>query len=98
VRAAAWWALSVVLLLVAVALGGLAFTRFSGEPGPAPGAPGFGEYEAARIREAWWSVGLGVAAAFTLLGAFACFNRASPPAVDSAVAGGSEGSSGQSRR
>jgi amino acid transporter len=98
VRAAGWWALSAVLVVVALLLAWAAFTRFSGEPGPAPGTPGFDEYESARIQEAWWSVGLGAAAAFTLLGAFACFNRASPADAKSVGGPAAEPRGGEAKR
>jgi hypothetical protein len=65
--------------MAAIALGVLAFTRFDADAAPPPGSPGFEEYEKERIRDARLSVALGVAAAFSLLGAFACHDRAGRP-------------------
>lgn len=76
-RPGALRAASVLLLLVAVALGWLAFTRFDdGEP-PAAGSPAARDYEEARMQEARLSAGLGLACALSLASAFACYEWAS---------------------
>lgn len=67
--------LGVFLAVVAGALLWLAFTQFDSAP-PQPGAPGFGSYEEAMMRDAQVSVALGLAGCFALLGAFACLNAA----------------------
>lgn len=69
-------AASVVLFVGAVALGWLAFTRFDADEPPAPGSPAFRDYEEDRMRQAQLSAGLGLAAAVTLAGAFACHELA----------------------
>ena len=75
-RAPAWVALGVVALLAAAVLLVGAFTRFSDEPEPPQGDPAFEAYEAARYREARWSVVLGLAASFAFLAGAACLQRA----------------------
>lgn len=77
VRQGVWLrSVSVLLFLAAVVLGWLAFTGFDGDGPPAVGSPGFREYEAKQMRDAQLSAGLGLATAFALLGAFACWQRA----------------------
>ncbi|MEA3136892.1 MAG: hypothetical protein QOC71_1173 [Thermoplasmata archaeon] len=67
---------SVLLLIGALALFWLAFTRFGDADAPQPGSPGFQSYEKQRVREAQLSVLLGLAGSFVLLGAFACHSKA----------------------
>jgi hypothetical protein len=64
---------SVLLLVGAVALAVLAFTRF--EPIETD-APGSAAYEQGRMRQAQLSAVLGLAACCALLGAFACHEKA----------------------
>jgi hypothetical protein len=74
---------SVVLFVVAVVLGVLAFTRFSGQSSPDPSSPGYGDFHEMRLREARLSMALGLAASFALFGAFACHSWAGrPPSGD----------------
>ncbi|HJQ93412.1 MAG TPA: hypothetical protein VJ874_03900 [Candidatus Thermoplasmatota archaeon] len=70
-----WRIGSGLLVVVAVALFVLAFTRFDAGV-PQPGSPGFDGYEDRMTRDARLSVVLGVAGCFALLGAFACHERA----------------------
>ena len=66
---------SVLLLVGAIALFVLAFTRFDASP-PRPGSPEAAGYEERMTRDAQLSVVLGVSGCFALLGAFACHERA----------------------
>ena len=75
-RPASWTVLGVLAFAVAAGLLVGAFTRFSGEPEPAQGDPGFAAYEKARLAEARLSVVLGLGACFSLLGGAACMQRA----------------------
>lgn len=68
---------SVLLLVGAVALAVLAFTRF--EPLETGDPPGSAAYEQGRMRQAQLSVVLGLSACFALLGAFACHERTRRP-------------------
>ena len=75
---------SVLLLVGAVALAVLAFTRFgAGETDP----PGSAAYEQGRMRQAQLSVVLGLSSCFALLGAFACHERARRSALRSSAEG-----------
>ncbi|MEK6974707.1 MAG: hypothetical protein AABY18_00030 [Candidatus Thermoplasmatota archaeon] len=75
-RPVAWGALGIVALLAAAALLVGAFTRFDDGPPPRQGQPGFADYEQERYDQARASTFLGVAAAFALLGAAACLQKA----------------------
>ena len=79
----AWRVGSGLLVVVAVALFVLAFTRFDAEV-PQPGSPGYDGYEDRLTRDARLSVVLGVAGCFALLGAFACHERARRKPADRA--------------
>ena len=81
VRRTALRAASAALLVLAVVLGVLAFTRFGHGPAPDPSSPAYGEYERERLAQARWSVALGLGASFALFGAFACHALASRPGV-----------------
>jgi hypothetical protein len=63
---------SVILLVLAVVLGGLAFTRFGHDQVPDPSNPAYREFQAHRLQQARLSVALGIGASFALFGAFAC--------------------------
>lgn len=65
-------AASVVLLVLAVVLGALAFTRFGHEAVPDQSSPAYREFQAHRMQQARLSVALGLGASFALFGAFAC--------------------------
>lgn len=72
-------AAGVVLLVLAVALGVLAFTRFEGGEVPMVGSPAFAEYERERVWDARASVVFGLAGAFALVGGLAFLDRARRP-------------------
>jgi hypothetical protein len=67
---------SVLLLVAAVGLAVLAFTRFGGDASPDPSSPGFRDFEDGRVAQARLSVLLGLGASFALFGAFACHSAA----------------------
>lgn len=78
----AWRVLAVGLAVSAVVLASLAFTRFDDGAPPASGSSEFRDYHAAQVRDAQASAVLGLVAAFTLLAAFASWQRGGRDPVD----------------
>ena len=75
-----------LLLLGAVVLVALAFTRFDDGPAPQPGSPAFAEFRAEQVRDARISTVLGLAGAVALVGGFGCLQAAraaEPPSPQS---------------
>jgi hypothetical protein len=70
---------SVLLVVAAVVLAVLAFTRFGHEPAPDPSSPAYRDYEGGRMAQARLSVLLGLGASVALFGAFACHSAAGKP-------------------
>ena len=71
----AWRAASLGLLVLAVALAWLAFTRFDATPSAAGSPEEQRDLERGQVDDAQLSIALGIAAAFALLGTLACWQR-----------------------
>jgi hypothetical protein len=69
-------AAAVVLLVAAVALGWLAFSRFGRAPAEGSSPAAQREFQQERLQEARLSVALGFAASVALFGALACLGAA----------------------
>jgi hypothetical protein len=72
-------ALGILLLVVAVVVLVLAFTRFDEGPAPPPGSPAFAEFREEQVRDARLSAALGLGGALSLLGGFGCLQASRRP-------------------
>lgn len=75
-RPFAWRALAIALLVAAVLLAWLAFTRLGATSLTTDSPEEQRDFQRGQVRDAQLSAGLGVAASFSLLGTFACWQRA----------------------